>query len=374
MTNLPKLMVIGAGISGLSTAIILQELGFQVEIISKHHPFKSDMDPAFASLFPSASVIPHSVYSPSATNLFKESQRRFKYLYQSGFPGIGINRHFELYTTPKPLPAYADLMENFSPWEKLHSGWHPAHPKYGIHTGWSFNCYFADWKIYFPALFNYFKEAGGILTIKELTPKTLSQLQTDILINCSELGALQLFNDPKRLVYQGHLIKVFDAPLLIDPNGHRVSYNFTPPRERYQNKHGNALDVYCYPRTDGWILGGSRYKGIVDRELTFKGEMPSPPTVHLNGTDFPAQIMSMNDEIIQSSFGITLSEFPQKKGLVGYRYVRDEQNGLRLESEIKDSKLIIHNYGHGGAGVTLSWGCAQKVAKLIAEKTKLEYP
>ena len=37
----------------------------------------------------------------------------------------------------------------------------------------------------------------------------------------------------------------------------------------------------------------------------------------------------------------------------------------RLEEESIKDKKIIHNYGHGGAGVTLSWGCADEVVKLI---------
>lgn len=30
-----------------------------------------------------------------------------------------------------------------------------------------------------------------------------------------------------------------------------------------------------------------------------------------------------------------------------------------------DDTLIVHNYGHGGAGVTLSWGCAEQVQRLL---------
>ena len=49
---------------------------------------------------------------------------------------------------------------------------------------------------------------------------------------------------------------------------------------------------------------------------------------------------------------------------VGLRPSRSE---VRLESEKINDTLIIHNYGHGGAGVTLSWGCADEVVSLIEE-------
>jgi D-amino-acid oxidase len=37
---------------------------------------------------------------------------------------------------------------------------------------------------------------------------------------------------------------------------------------------------------------------------------------------------------------------------------------VRLEEEYRTTGRIIHNYGHGGAGITLSWGCAREVADL----------
>jgi D-amino-acid oxidase len=45
--------------------------------------------------------------------------------------------------------------------------------------------------------------------------------------------------------------------------------------------------------------------------------------------------------------------------------LRPARNEVRLETEQIGDKTIIHNYGHGGAGFTLSWGCANEVVELI---------
>jgi glycine/D-amino acid oxidase-like deaminating enzyme len=50
--------------------------------------------------------------------------------------------------------------------------------------------------------------------------------------------------------------------------------------------------------------------------------------------------------------------------------VRPYRNGsYRLDTETASGKFIVHNYGHGGAGITLSWGCAARVRDLV--KTKI---
>lgn len=51
--------------------------------------------------------------------------------------------------------------------------------------------------------------------------------------------------------------------------------------------------------------------------------------------------------------------------------VRPLRNGsYRLDAETDSGKFIVHNYGHGGAGITLSWGCAAKVAEKV--KTRVQ--
>jgi hypothetical protein len=53
-----------------------------------------------------------------------------------------------------------------------------------------------------------------------------------------------------------------------------------------------------------------------------------------------------------------------KAGLRPYR-----KTGIRLESESYQDKLIIHDYGHGGSGISLSWGSARRSLKIL-EKAK----
>jgi D-amino-acid oxidase len=49
---------------------------------------------------------------------------------------------------------------------------------------------------------------------------------------------------------------------------------------------------------------------------------------------------------------------------VGLRPVRPS---VRLEAEeLRDGRRLLHNYGHGGAGITLSWGCAVDIVNVVA--------
>jgi D-amino-acid oxidase len=100
--------------------------------------------------------------------------------------------------------------------------------------------------------------------------------------------------------------------------------------------------TYIFPRSDGCILGGTAQKDNWSLAV-------DPATA--------ADIRARCEQIEP-----TLHDAEVLAQLVGLRPGRHE---VRLEVEhIGQRQAVIHNYGHGGAGVTLSWGCAAEVVQL----------
>lgn len=366
-----KIIIIGGGISGISCGYLLQKLGYEIHLYSASELSSSILDPTHVSLFPSASVIPHSVSHPNLIPLFKDSEQLFDLLLKQNFKGLTKHKHYELFGFHKEAEDYALNMQNFKLLDSSDFKEAPHHPTIETVSGWEFNCFFADWSEYFPALIDSFLKEGGIVEKKSILPEDLEALESDIIINCAEIGGPVLAGEAfNPVLYKGHLLYVPDAPKLENADGDTVSYNFTPGSDIYQSESGVEQDVYCYPRKDGWILGGSRQKGTINELGEWHGENSLSPFFESKSERYPEQIISLNSEIIKSTFGIDLKSFGEISPRMAYRFMGNGKDELQLDSEERNNKLIIHNYGHGGAGVTLSWGCALKVAGLIQQRTK----
>lgn len=83
-----------------------------------------------------------------------------------------------------------------------------------------------------------------------------------------------------------------------------------------------------------------------------------------NHTTHPAEIITLKTP--------DLSPDKIKRYSAGIRPCRT--SGIRLEAEKIDTKLIIHNYGHGGSGISLSWGCAQEAVNILRRTTSEHLP
>jgi len=365
----PSITIIGGGISGITTALTLQLLGYNTTCYAEY--FVSDKapdDPRFASLYPAASVIPHSVSSPKTDILLKDSLQIFESLNNLNEPSVVQHQHFELFEFPIKDPPYASVVSDFKRIECTDSiaGPVPARPNAPSQYGWKFNCFVAEWPDYITTLYNTYTRSGGSLIQKKLTSSAIAELPDDIIVNCSGIWANQLFHDPEPLrISRGHLIHVADAPILKPENGIIPSYNYTPGQNIYSNSEGEATDVYFYPRSNGWIIGGSRQKNVLNEKESWK-EPGSCELITINNIKLPRQIYDLNRKIIRETYGIDIDKFSLLYPKVGYRYLRKfEGNGLRLDTTEEYGKKIFHNYGHGGAGVTLSWGCALDIVRRL---------
>ena len=145
----------------------------------------------------------------------------------------------------------------------------------------------------------------------------------DLVVNCSGIGAKELVPDPTMEPHRGQVVIVakLDLP-------HAVVCD-DPPL------------MYAIPRSQDCVLGGTN-------DVSDNRAADSKAT---------ARIVAECQRVLGFADSTILAE------RVGLRPCR--KGGVRVAAEkMRDGRTVIHNYGHGGAGFTLSWGCAQTVLEL----------
>lgn len=316
MKNDRAITVLGAGVSGLSTALALSEKGYRVQIITKDLPAQTTSAVAAAIWFP-YEVFPRSKAGTWSLASFKKFKELAK-IEAAGVSFIPFTVFLDTYEIPwwlKALPSSYILDKDVPS---------PVHPD---HVGYTLNVPLIESPVYLTYLLQRLKETEVTITQKEI--QSLDELSANNpIINCTGLGAKELCNDEQLFPIQGQVVKVERSANI---QGFATEYTM--------GKNENET-AYIIPRRDCLVLGGSakkhHYSTAPDAELTKR--------------------------IIEycAEFRPEVKKLVVKESLVGLRPGRTE---IRLE---KDPQLpIIHNYGHGGAGYTVSWGCAFEVVNLV---------
>jgi D-amino-acid oxidase len=308
-----KIAIIGGGVIGLTTAVCLFNAGYKNITI-----YADKISPNTTSDVAAAIWVPYKVEPEELTfEWCKVSLQAFVQLMQSPYTGVRWIDCTEYYKSAPAKQNWMSLVQKAS----------SPYPLKDFPQHLSNRLPFMDTSIYMKYLHDKFIELGGNLLISKINNfDELKRIGCGKIINCSGLGSRELAKDDSLVPGRGQII------LMTNPN--KLTYSVADPRDE-------SL-TYVVPRTNDIVVGGS---------------------YELNNWNLNSD-SRLTEEILLRARSICplliQSEIIDVK--VGLRPIRP---CVRVEKDPIDSN-IIHNYGHGGAGFTLSWGCAQEVVNLIS--------
>jgi D-amino-acid oxidase len=299
-----RVLVVGAGVVGLSCALRLLEAGHRVDVLARDLPLETTSSVAAAIWYPYL-ALPQDKVTAWGRAAYAEFARQAR----QGVDGVAMRSGTEHLRRQLPDPWWIDAVPALERVE----------PREPYADAWSFVTPVIDMPRYLAWLHERVLDAGG-----SVTRMALARLpEGPLVVNCSGLGSRVLAGDPTTRPVRGQVVVVEQFGL----------------DRWWLAEDGPASDVptYVIPRTDDVVLGGTDDDGDWSRT-------PSP---------------AVADDILQRAVAL-VPEVAKARILrhkVGLRPARPE---VRLE-RVGD---VIHCYGHGGAGVTLSWGCADEVLAL----------
>ena len=315
-----KVLVVGAGVSGLTCAVALLEAGADVTVVTASAPAGTVSAVAGAMLGP--------VFGSGDERSLAWEQRSDTVFRQlANDPATGVH------LVSGRLLSAPELGPGLPPWAADVPGYHgeliDAQLPNGFTSGFAAQLPFADMPSYLAWLTNRIQTLGGRVEQRLVTDLAESGTSADYVINCSGLGSVTLADDDTVEPVWGQHV-VVSAPAVAE----------------FVMEGGGPGDcISVVPHRRGVLLGGVRRRGC--NQL-----MPD----HQIATE----------TIARASLAIpALATAPVLGIEVGLRPARSR---VRLETQQVGDTTVIHNYGHDGSGVFWSWGCAAEVVSLCGIK------
>lgn len=310
------IVVLGAGVIGLSSAIVLVEAGARVRIVAAEPPDRTTSAAATGMAGP---VIPGTDERTARWELATVEHLRGV----ADLPGAGVRMATGLAVAPPgPMagePPMTDgcLVRHAEPDE--------------LPTGFGFGMWLrvpiVDLPVYLGYLLDRFTAAGGELELRRCTDLGDAAGDASVLVNCSGVGARTLCADDDVHPVKGQQVVVenpgLDGFLMCAPG---------PAEWASWHAHGDHV-----------LLGGVRIEEEWD---------PAPSPAVAEG------ILARCTKLEPRLAGARV---------LGHRTgLRPQRSRVRLEAEQRGALRVVHCYGHGGSGVLQSWGSAKEVARVVA--------
>jgi D-amino-acid oxidase len=303
LSPMSRVTIVGAGVVGLSCAVRLLEDGHRVDVLARDLPLETTSAVAAAIWYPYRAFPFDRVLAWSA-----RSYEVFVGLAQVAESGVVLRSGVEVFGSAQQ-----------EPW------WRPAVPQLdrvapplGYADAWTFVAPVVEMPVYLRWLAGRVEGLGGTITRMSLAALPVGP---DVVVNAAGIGSRLLASD-----------------LTVEPVRGQVVYVEQVGLDKWWLDSSAAL-TYVVPRKHDIVVGGTDQEG--DWSQT-----PSMATAE--------EILARGRRLVPA-----LASARVLKHRVGLRPARPS---VRVE-RVGD---VVHCYGHGGAGVTLSWGTAEEVVSLVA--------
>jgi D-amino-acid oxidase len=310
-----RITVVGAGVVGLSSAVRLAEAGHPVDVLARDLPLETTSATAGGVWLPFLAEPAQEVARWARLTLLA-----LRDLSESGTGGSEIGVAFRdgyLLQTAFVRPAWSanlpelDLVAVANPTPRHDHGWHLRVP-------------LVDMTRYLPYLVNRLKAAGGTLTRLPLTALP----SRGLVVNCTGLASRALAADPSMHPIRGQVVWMTNPGLTT----------------WWSDETNPEALTYVIPHPGRVVVGGT-----ADRN-----EWSTTPE-----DDVTTQIVQRARDLVPALHAASVMS--QRVGL------RPGRPAIRLETVRGPESTVVHCYGHGGSGVTVSWGCADDVLAAVEQ-------
>lgn len=310
--------VVGSGIIGLTTAIALQEFGFQVNLVAK------DLWDSTLSAKVGAVWFPYAIEPVEKSSVWAATAYH-RYKAEEGIAdGVSFIPFLNAYTQEENEKWVVQLPPGTVRKATL------KELPIGIEKAFIAEVPLAEPPLYLPYLFEKFLSQGGSFEQKTITDLAKLAALGAWVINCTGLGAKTICQDEDLHPMRGQILRAEKM---------EVS-SFAEPTKK------GAL-TYVINRSQDSVIGGTDYEN------------------DWNESQDPKD----TEKILNRLRGFGVKTNPKLlEIIVG---LRPKRSAVRFEFD-PEFPNVFHNYGHGGAGFTVAWGCALELASLFKEKLKLD--
>ncbi|MER6031456.1 FAD-dependent oxidoreductase [Streptomyces sp. NPDC001851] len=297
--------VVGSGVVGLTTAVVLAESGRRVRVWTRE-PAERTTSAVAGGLWWPYRIAPEplvSAWALASLTVYEEL---------AGLPeetGVRLVDGVHRGTRLDGLGAWAGRVPGLR----------------AVSDGLAARLPVIDMPVHLAWLRERLARAGGVVEAREVSD--LAAVPAPVVVNCTGLGARSLVPDPAVRPVRGQLVMVENPG---------ITTWFTSVG------HASDASTYVIPQPGGLLLGGT----AEDDDWSLA---PDPDTA--------AAIVARCAEV--------RPEIAQARVLAHRVGLRPARHAVRLERQpLPGGRVLVHNYGHGGAGVTVAWGCAREAAGL----------